>query len=222
MATTEDIYQRFQIKANDNFETSKIAVDRGRFVVLFTEAEDKLIQNILDGKKDDELRYLQKILVKDYKIKLGVSTETTDNFPLPKNYFDFSSAYTKATKGKCSNKRINLFEIKDDNIGELFSDEFNKPSFLARESLFTFADNNLIVFKNDFKNNELFLSYYRYPQKIRLIDENNPESNFDENYQCEFDDKFVNRIISNAVAELKINNSDPTYVVNKQQSQNKL
>lgn len=219
---TENDYQKFQMKANENYETSKMAVDRGRFVTIFRESEDKLIQNILDRKNSDELRYIQKILVKDFKVEKPTRTENTDEFKLPNNYFDFSSAYSKAEKGGCSNKKISLWEIKDDNTTEILSDEFNKPSFIAREAPFTFANNNLVIFKEDFKNKELFLSYYRYPIKIKLIDEDNPESQFDENYKCEFDDKFRDRIISMAVSELKINNDDPTFQINKQQAIQKI
>lgn len=212
---TEKIYQKFLVKYNDNYETSKIAVDRGRFVIIFNESEDKMIQLILDSKRNDELRYIQKILVKDFKINRTSHTDTTDNFLLPENYFDFSSAYTLANKENCENKKINLFEIKDDNITEIISDEFNKPSFLAREAPFTFANNNLVVFKENFKNNQLFLSYYRYPTKIKLLNEEDPESLFDESFQCEFDEKFIDRILSMATSEMKINDNDQTFQINK-------
>ena len=218
---TERAYEKFQMKVNENYESSKIAVDRGRFVILANESQNKMMENILDRKSNDELRYIQKVLVKDKKILKDSSTETTDRFPLPTDYFDFSSAYTKAQKGNCLQK-INLYEIKDDNSIEILSDEFNKPSFIARETPFTFSNDSVIVFKEDFKNTELFLSYYRYPVQIKLIDEENPESGFDENYQFEFDDKFVDRIISMAASELKINNEDASFQINKQQAIQKL
>ena len=67
----------------------------------------------------------------------------------------------------------------------------------------------------------LFLSYYRYPLQIQLIDEEDPESPFDENFPIEFDDKFTDRIISMAVSEFEINNSNDKFNINKQQSINK-
>lgn len=218
----ERAYEKFQMKVNENYKTSKIAVDRGRAVILINEAQNKMLENILDRKSNDELRYIQKVLVKDFKIPKKSSKETADYFPLPNNYFDFSSAYTKATKDNCRLQKINLYEIKDDNSIELLSDEFNKPSFIARETPFTFSDDSVVVFKENFTNNELYLSYYRYPQQIKLVDEDDPESGFDTNYELEFDDKFVDRIISMAASEYKINSEDQTFQINKQQAINKL
>ncbi len=220
--TTEQAYLKFQIKVNENFETSKIAVDRGRFVILLNESMNKMMENIIDRKKDDEIRYIQKVLVKDFKIQKKSSKETADYFTLPNNYFDFSSAYTKATKNNCKNQRIELFEIKDDNSTEIFQDEFNEPSFIAREAPFTFSEDSLIVFKKDFTNTELLLSYYRYPVQVKLLDDENPESEFDTNFNPEFDDKFMDRIISMATAEYEINNENPKYQINKQQAIQKL
>lgn len=215
-------YEKFLMKVNENFETSKIAVDRGRFVILANESMNKMVENILDRKQNDEIRYIQKLLVKDKKILKESSTETADYFPLPDNYFDFSSAYTKAQKDSCNNQKINLYEIKDDDSIEVLSDEFNKPSFIARETPFTFSSDKVTVFKEDFTNKELYLSYYRYPIQIRLLDEDNPESGFNINYEFEFDNKFVDRIISMACSEFEINSENPKYQINKQQAINKL
>lgn len=219
----ERAYEKFLLKANENFETSKIAVDRGRFTLLFNEAQNKMLENILDRKADDEYRYIQKLLVKNKEIPREASQENLDLFPLPKNYFDFSSAYTKATsKGnKCTDVKIYLYEVKDDNIVEVLQDEFQKPSFIAREAPFSFTSDKIAVYKEDFKNDSLVLSYYRYPLQIQLIDEEDPESAFNEDYPIEFDDKFTDRIISMAVSEFEINNSNDKFNINKQQSINK-
>ena len=112
----ERAYEKFLIKANENFETSKIAVDRGRFVIIYNESANKLIENILDRKQDDEYRYIQKLLVKNKEIDRESTSQNTDYFPLPENYFDFTSAYTLADKGKCLNTKIDLYEVKDDNL----------------------------------------------------------------------------------------------------------
>ena len=214
----ERAYEKFLIKANENFETSKIAVDRGRFVIIYNESANKLIENILDRKQDDEYRYIQKLLVKNKEIDRESTSQNTDYFPLPENYFDFTSAYTLADKGKCLNTKIDLYEVKDDNLTEILNDSNQKPSFIAREAPFIFSNDKISVIKEDFQNKKLFLSYYRYPIQIRLIDQEDPESNFDENFPIEFDDKLTDRILSNAVGELMINNQDPSFQIRKQQS----
>lgn len=219
----EQAYERFQLELDESFENSKIAVDRGRFVYYYNKSADKIIQNIIDKGNNDEIRYLQKILIEDYKIQRTKNTETADYFKLPTNYFEFSSAYSKATNKDCQTpQKIYLKEIKNADKSEILDDEDSKPDFKFRQSVFTFSEDNLLIYKNNFTNKELFLSYYRYPNRIRLLDPNNPESNFDENHPIEFDDKLVDRIISMAISELKISVGDPTFQINKQQSLNKL
>lgn len=217
----EQAYDKFLIKVDDNFETSKVAVDRGRFVIIFNESVNKLVENIIDRGSNDEIRQIQALLIKDFKIQNTNKTPTADYFKLPDNYFEFSSAYTKASTKSCDLQKFTLFEIKDANSQEVLTDKFIKPSFIARETLFNFSSNNITVYKDNFTNEELYLSYYRYPTQISLLDPDDPESQFNEDNKIDFDDKMVDRIISMAVAEMKINYGDQSFQINKQQSLNK-
>lgn len=214
-------YDKFQIKVNKNSETGKISVDRGRFVIIYNESQNKLIEYILDKKNEDDIRYIQKILVSSLPIPSSESKKDYQKFNLPKDYFDFSNAYAEADKEKCLNKRITLFEIKDDDTSEILIDEDNKPSFEARESLFHIASDSVIAYKEDFKFSKIFLSYYRYPIQIKLIDDNDPESDFAD-IDPEFDDKFIDRIISVASGEFELNNESPKSQADKGRAQNKL
>ena len=216
--TTEQTYIKFLLKVNDNFENSNVAGDRGRFVVVFNEAQNKMIEYILDNKKNDESRYIQQILVSNHKILKTASVEYADTFQLPKDYFDLSSAYTKASNDTCKDQKISLYEIKDDNKVEILQDEFNKPSFIAREAPFSLSSNKLHVYKDCFSNDELFISYYRYPVQIRTVVEDDPESPFNELFAPEFDDKFLDRIISMAASLFEENSSDPKYQIDMQLS----
>lgn len=220
--TTEQTYIKFLLKVNDNFENSNVAGDRGRFVVVFNEAQNKMIEYILDNKKNDEIRYIQQILVPNYKILKTESVEYADTFSLPKDYFDLSSAYTKASNTACKDQKISLYEIKDDNKVEILQDEFNKPSFIAREAPFSLSTNKIHVYKDCFSNDELFLSYYRYPVQIRTVVEDDPESPFNEMFAPEFDDKFLDRIISMAASLFEGNRSDPKYQIDMQRALQKV
>lgn len=220
--TSEQAYTKFLIKSDDNFENSKIACDRGRFVLLYNEGQNKMIEIILDKKKDDEIRYIQQILVSDKKIKKSKTLEQIDIFTIPKNYFDFASAYTKASTEDCEEQIIDTFEIKEDNKNIILSDEFNKPSFLAREAPLNISSNEIRVYKDGFTHNEIYLSYYRYPEQIKLVDEDNPESEFDSNNNPEFDDKFVDRILSMVSSEFAKNSSDPKYQIDQQRAIQKI
>lgn len=220
--TTEQAYIRFLLKIDNNFENSIVSGDRGRFVAIFNESQNKMLENILDRKKDDESRYIQKVLVSNHKIENPTRVEYADTFLLPENYFDFSSAYSKASTKTCKREKISLYEIKDDNKIEVLQDEFNKPSFLAREAPLTISSNSIHVYNDGFKHDELFLSYYRYPVQIKLISEDDPESAFHPDFSPEFDDKFLDRIISMAASEFAINSSDPKYQVNIQRAIQKI
>jgi hypothetical protein len=215
-------YDKFEIKVNKNYETGKIAVDQGRFVIIYNEAQNKLIEYILDKKNEDDVRYIQEIHVSDLPISSSESNINYQNFILPLNYFDFSSAYAKASQGECKDKTISLYEIKDDDKEEILQDEFNRPSFLARESPMHISSNKVKVYTDDFSISKIFLSYYRYPVQIKLNDEEDPESGFDDSFNPEFDDKFVDRIISIASGEFELNNESQKAQFDKQRAQSKI
>lgn len=219
---SDTAYEKFQIKVNKNSETGKIGMDRGRFVLIYNETQNKYIEYLLDKKNEDDIRYLQKILFSDLPISSSESKEEYQKFILPQDFFDFSSVYAKANCETCKDKKITLFEIKDDDSGEILQDEFNSPSFEAREAPFHITSNTIKVYKKDFSYTKIYLSYYRYPVQIKLTDEEDPESGFNLNFSPEFDDKLVDRIISLAAGEFELNNESAKSQADKIRAQNKL
>src|SRR5690606_2389668 len=101
-----------------------------------------------------------------------------------------------ASKDKCINQEINLFEVRTENLNSTLQDEFNKPSWKYRECPMTVNSNTISVYTDGFTIETLLLNYYRYPKQIRLINPSDPESKFDETYNIEWDDKSLDRIIS--------------------------
>lgn len=220
---TQKVYEKLLVKL-DGVGTNNIAVDRQRAVLMINESQNKWVEHILSPvKRDENIRYVQKLLT-DKTIIVGPRvSELYDKLPFPDNYFEFSSVIGFASKDNCENVKINLFEIKDQDKDQILQDEFNKPSFLYREAPFVVSDDSLKIYTlSEFKLNKIVLNYYRYPVQIRQVDEEDPESPFNENYQIEFDDKIVDRIISNAVAELQANVKDEAYQLNKQRTIQKL
>ncbi len=220
--TTEQAFIKFQIKINETYESSKIGIDRGRFVVLFNEAQNKMVEVILNRKGTDDYTYIQNILVPNKKISRETSTQDSDIFLMPDDLLNFSSAYSTATKGVCKNQKISLFDIKDDNKTEILQDEFNKPSFLAREAPLSMADNKFFLYKDGFTHESLFLTYYRYPKQIQLLDPENPESPFNPNINPEFDDLLLDRILSMASSEFEANTGDPKFQVDRMRATEQL
>lgn len=222
MTTTEQAFIKFQIKVNETYESSKIGVDRGRFVIIFNEAQNKMVEFILSKKGTDDYTYIQNILVPNKEISRETSISDADVFLMPEDLLNFSSAYSIATKGKCNNVKITLFDIKDDNKTEVLQDEFNKPSFIAREAPISMGNNRIFLYKEDFIHTKLFLSYYRYPKQISLLDPDNPESQFDPATNPEFDDLLLDRILSLASSEFEVNVENPKYQIDRMRATEQL
>jgi|TARA_R110000782_G_scaffold184197_3_gene274426 hypothetical protein len=212
MPTIEQVKQRYILKAEKNGVNDGLAVDRLRFCLLFNEAQNKFQTLHLQNRGVDDVRYIQKFLV--LKHKVPYSSKSIDgllyNFKTPKDYFDLADVSARAKKGKCS-ATINLVEIRTENKTEKLQDEFCKPSFEWEEAPYTVNSDLLSVYVSDFTISDILLDYYRYPNQIGLIDENNPESNFNEGLPVEWDEKALDDIISLMVFSFDINNNNPRY-----------
>lgn len=213
--TTNQAYQKFIIDINENATTDRLSCDKGRFCVLYNNQQNRAIEGLLEKRYDDDIRYIQKLLVDDYKLTKPVLHRDHTEFPLPNDYFDFSNLYALAEKEKCSNQKIDCFEIKEEDKNNILRDEFQKPSFKYRETPFNFASDKIRIYTaNEFSINSAILSYYRYPIQIGLVDPEDPESNFNSN-NPEFDDKLTNRIIDLTVSQFFLNVEDQRFQINK-------
>jgi hypothetical protein len=212
MATIDQVQERYQIKAEKNGTNDDIATDRGRFCINFNESQNKFLTIHLQNRGIDDVRYIQKFLTLNHKIPYTSTPKdpTLWDFELPKNYFDLSDVTATAIKGGCTTN-ISLVELQTENLNEILQDEFSKPSFEWQEALYTVNSDKISIYTTDFKIEELSLNYYRYPNQIKLVDETNPESDFDETLNIEWDDKSLDDIISIMVFNLDINENNPRY-----------
>jgi hypothetical protein len=214
--TQDKFYQALVIKLNENATTDKISIDKARACVLGNNTQNRLIEIFLERRFEDDIRYLQKILVPNKVISSSKVSKEYTEFPLPKDYFDFSNLFVLASKGECKNKRMTCEEIKDDDKHHLLIDANYKPSFKHRETLFNMASDKIILYTaDDFTTDSATLSYYRYPVQMGLVNDSDPESNFNSNV-LEFDDKFMNRVIDLCAAEFLLNTDDQKFQAEKQ------
>lgn len=213
MATIEQAKDRYLVKAEKNGTNDGITTDNYRFCLLFNESQNKFLTLQLQQRGIDDVRYIQNFLVLDEKIPYSSKSENKYNFKLPENYFDIADVRANAQKENCIDI-INLFELRTENINEVLQDEFQKPSFEWRESLFTVNSDQLSIYTDStFKVNDILLNYYRYPNQIQLLDEENPESKFNEQITIEWDDKSLDDIITLMVFNLDINENNPRYQI---------
>ncbi len=210
MANAEQVKERYIIKAEKNGINDGITTDNKRFCIAYNEAENKFMTLHLQNRGIDDVRYIQKFLVLDKKIPYTSKALDRYNFKLPDDYFDLADLRAKAQKKDCIDF-ISCVEIQTENLTEMMSDEFNKPSFEWRETLYTINSDTVSIYVDDFKINEIFLNYYRYPQQLKLIDEDNPESDIDSTIEIEWDDKSLDDIITLMVFNLDINENSPRY-----------
>jgi len=211
MIPTEQAYERYLIKVEKNGTNDNISTDKGRFVELFNESQNKFEELHLQNRGIDDVRYIQKFLVLDSK--LSDSSQTFDHFDfnLPKNYLDLADARANASKDKCSDF-LSLFEIRTENLNQILEDENNKPSFKWRESCFTINNDKISVYTDrKFKVNYILLNYYRYPNQISLVNPFDPESEFTPEIQIEWDEKSLDRILSICAGEFDINENNPRF-----------
>lgn len=212
MITIEQTRERYLLKAEKNGVNDGIAVDKLRFCLLFNEAQNKFMTLHLQNRGIDDVRYIQKFLILKHKVPYTSKSADSKlyNFKLPGNYFDLADAEARAEKSKCKTT-INLVEIRTENYTEIIQDEFWKPSFEWEEAPFTINSDFLSVYVSDFTISDILLNYYRYPNQVKLVNDSNPESDFDESLPIEWDDKSLDDIISLMVFNFDINNNNPRF-----------
>lgn len=214
MSTFEQAYEKTLLKTEKNLTNDNTALDRGRWVLMFNEVQNKFIENTLQNRGSDDVRYIEKFLTLDKNIPYSSKTEDYYNFNLPKDYLDLADARAEASKDKCNGKVIYLTEVRAENLNQKLQDEYYKPSFKWRESLYLTNSNNISVYTlGEFEVSKLLLSYYRYPNQASLKEEDNPESKFNETLLLEWDDKALNRLISMVAGEFDMNESDQRFQI---------
>ena len=205
--TSVEVIEKVREKINKNSINDNIAFDNPRIILAVNEAQNKIVELIIEKKNEDDISYIQKLVVNDLKlIKSSKKSDDSDYFEIPKNFFHPINVKVYANDSKCKRKRINAWEAKGQNTHELLTDQNNKPSFYWEETFYTIGQDKYRIYKDKtFEIEQVNLDYYRYPKKIDIegyIDVNN-KNTF--NQDPELDDKIMDKIIDIAVKDLNIN-----------------
>lgn len=201
----EEAYLKFIQKVNKNFTNDNISVDRGRFVLLYNEAQNKFVEWVLEKRNEDDIREIQKLLVFEKKLKEGGKFKEHQSFTTPSDSFGFVNVKAYASNKKCTNKKIFLYEVKGENIEEVLMDAFNKPSFEFREAPYTIGGDAINIYTADFTITNTLLNYYRKPLQIDLIGYTKIDNTQSKSIDPEFSDDIVDRILSIATKDFNIN-----------------
>jgi len=158
----KEIRDQFRLLIEKNATNNKLNVDTARFILLFNFVTKRFQNYILEKRNEDAIRMLAPFLTLNKPLSVSEESETYTTYEKPEDYFEFSNVTIKATKANCKNKILLAHEIKSENVHQYLFDNFTKPSFLARETLYLMSQDGLTVYKDiDFNLSEVQLSYYR-------------------------------------------------------------
>lgn len=165
----EQAYVNFVNLVNRNATNNNLNVDKARFIILFRSVQLQYLDYLLDNRVDDTLRRASHLLVYK-KPLLTKSTESDrDSYFLPEDFFDFSNLHVEASKGKCKKVNLSTREVKTEDLEEILSDDFSKPSFEYRETVYFSSDRSTItVLKDDFSLDNAYITYYRQPAQVDI------------------------------------------------------
>ncbi len=204
----DNAYLKFLEKINKNYTNDNLSGDKGRFISIYNEVQNKFVEWVLEKRNEDDIREIQKLLTYDKKLKLKDKLLNHQDFELPKDFFSFSNIQAFASNSSCKNKKIYLFEIKQEDVQELLQDEFNKPSFKYRETFYSFGSDKVEIYVDDFDISKVFLTYYRYPVQVDIEGYIKEDGSASTSINPEFDDKIVDRILSACAKEFNINSEN--------------
>jgi hypothetical protein len=205
-----DAYLLFVNQVNRNLTNNNISVDKPRFILLYNDIRNRYIEWILEKRNEDAIRYISPLLTLDQPLSKTSSSDRHDDFGLPEDYFDLSNLSVVASNSKCKNITLKTWEVKNDDLEEIYNDEFNEPTIEWTETFYTTADGKAAVYKKDFDIDKVKLSYYRYPKPVDISGYTNSEGNPSQDVHPELDDKVVGRIIVAMAKEFSAINNDTT------------
>ena len=205
-----DCYLRALQKAEENMTNGGIKLDKARFVQLFNDEQNRLVRYILDKKNEEDIRYIQKLVVYSKELSKKSDKENPDSslFSIPDDFFAFSNVSGVFSEGECTVTDFNMWEVKNENLHELLADEFNAPSFDFRETFYTIGEDSIRVYKKGFSVDSVFMTYYRYPKSVDIEGYIKSDNTNSSNIDPELDDKLIGIILNMIEKQFALNESE--------------
>jgi len=121
------------------------------------------------------------------------------------DYMFYIDSYAIADKDSCKNRVLysNADLVKHADITLLLKDSNFKPSFEYQETIVDISENEIHIYSDGtFAPKELYVSYLRYPQKIRYKDVEDFDGVPTENQDCELEAYLKNELLDIIVEKL--------------------
>ena len=146
------------------------------------------------------------ILLNTINIDEVYDSNTFVEINLPENYFAFKRVSPFISKGECENASCKCYFIEEANVDFYLKNSLKKPSFDWRETFHTLKNNRVVIYtNNEFKVDNVNLTYYRLPQRIIFKDCEDYLGNTNTEQTLEFKDDIVELIINETVNILSAN-----------------
>lgn len=201
--TIDQAYFEFVQLVNRNATNNNANIDKPRFVHLYNSVQTKYVEWILEKRNDDTIRYVSPLLVKGKELAKTGKGDQYDIFELPTDFFDVSSL--QAYVGAC---KFRTFEIKDDDVEELYHDANHQPSLIYEETFYHTASNSVFIYTKDFEVTRATLSYYREPKEVDMSGYKKIDGSQSTTVHPELQDKAIGRILLAMAKQFSANNND--------------
>lgn len=208
--TIQEAYLRSLQKNEQNLANGGIKLDPGRFVLLFNEAQDRLIRYYLNRKDDETIRSIQTLLVywKSLNKISHIDDPESTSFGLPDDYLWFSNIKGTFSYNGCEVGDFVMWEAKNENVHELLGDDNNRPSFDYRETFYTIGDGKVVVYEDDFRTDEVRMTYYRNPVRVDLAGYINAAGERSTDIDPELPDPLVEEILDMVAKQFNLNENE--------------
>lgn len=208
--TIQEAYLRSLQKNEQNLANGGIKLDPGRFVLLFNEAQDRLIRYYLNRKDDETIRSIQTLLIywKSLNKINHIDDPESTSFDLPDDYLWFSNIKGAFSYKGCEVGDFVMWEAKNENVHELLGDDNNKPSFDYRETFYTIGDGKVVVYENGFRTDEVRMTYYRNPVRVDLAGYINAAGDRSTDIDPELPDPLVEEILDMVAKQFNLNENE--------------
>ena len=208
--TIQEAYLRSLQKNEQNLANGGIKLDPGRFVLLFNEAQDRLIRYYLNRKDDETIRSIQTLLVYWKSLNKGnhIDDPESTSLGLPDDYLWFSNIKGSFSYKGCKVSDFVMWEVKNENVHELLGDDSNKPSFDYRETFYTIGDGKVVVYEDGFRTDEVRMTYYRNPVRVDLAGYINAAGERSTDIDPELPDPLVEEILDMVAKQFNLNENE--------------
>lgn len=208
--TIQEAYLRALQKNEQNLANGGIKLDPGRFVLLFNEAQDRLIKYYLNRKDDETIRSIQMLLVywKSLSKVKSIDDPQSTLFDLPSDFLWFSNIKGTFTYDGCESSDFVMWEVKNENVHELLGDDNNKPSYDYRETFYTIGDGMVQVYEDRFRTEGVRLTYYREPMRVDLSGYINAAGIQSTDVDPELPDYLVEEILDIVAKQFNLNENE--------------